>query len=90
MNVLKTLVELSAAEDIRANHLVVSLNRLVEMVNEEMDSAARSYQGEIHTISDELAAINRRLGRPAIMSQESAIKMSRNHKVLLSRCLHRA
>ena len=40
-----------------------NLRRLVEMVNEEMDSAARSYQGEMHTISDELATIDRRLGR---------------------------
>jgi primosomal protein N'' len=40
-----------------------NLKRLVEMVNEEMDSVAQSYQGEMDIISEELAAVNRRLGR---------------------------
>ena len=40
-----------------------NLRRLVYMVNEEMDSAARSYQSEMDIISEELATINRRLGR---------------------------
>ena len=40
-----------------------NLRRLVEMVNEEIDNAAQSYQGEMDMISEEFATINRRLGR---------------------------
>jgi site-specific DNA recombinase len=40
-----------------------NLRRLVEMVNDEMDSATRSYRSELDTIAKEQTTINRRLGR---------------------------
>jgi DNA invertase Pin-like site-specific DNA recombinase/exonuclease VII small subunit len=46
-------------------HILTSdnLTRLVELVNEEMDSASRSYQEELDAISDELTSITQRLER---------------------------